>query len=317
MLDLVSTESWLQSAFRNDVLRGLSRARKTIPCRWLYDERGSEIFERITLLDEYYPTRIETALLRDNAEEIATFISRTVALLEYGAGSGMKTEILLAAASPAVYVPIDICGSFLSETAARLQRLFPRIETRPVVADFMAEFTLPAAVSRRGARTAFFPGSTIGNLSEVQAGGLLRRMRSHAGPFGCAIIGVDLRKDVQTLLRAYDDSQGVTAAFNLNLLERMNRELAADFDVGEFMHEARWNEGGSAIEMHLVSRVDQDVAIGQRLFSFRAGETLHTESSRKYDAAGFTKLAQANGWEVARIWQDDLQAFAIFGLRAR
>jgi L-histidine Nalpha-methyltransferase len=316
MLDLVSTETWLQTAFRNDVLRGLSRIRKSIPCRWLYDERGSEIFERITLLDEYYPTRIETALLRDNAEDIAAFTSRTVALLEYGAGSGTKTEILLAAASPALYVPIDICGSFLTETTARLRWLFPHIETRPMVADFMTEFTLPAAVFHRGARTAFFPGSTIGNLSEVQAGALLRRMRSHAGPFGCAIIGVDLSKDVETLLRAYDDSEGVTAAFNLNLLERMNRELDADFDLDSFEHEARWNEADTAVEMHLVSRLDQDVAVGNQLFTFRGGESVHTESSRKYDIAGFTALVQINGWRVARIWQDAGKAFAIFGLTA-
>ena len=316
MLNLVSAETLLQTAFQEDVLRGLSRARKSIPCRWLYDERGSELFEKITLLDEYYPTRTETMILRDNAEEMATFTAQTAALIEFGAGSGIKTEILLAAMSPALYVPIDICGSFLNETAERLRRLFPEVDTRPIVADFVEEFTLPAAVFHRGAKTAFFPGSTIGNLSVLQAGALLRRMRLHAGPFGCAIIGVDLKKEVKRLLRAYDDSEGITAAFNLNLLERMNRELAADFDADLFRHESRWNEAESAVEMHLVSRAEQSVSIGQRLFTFEVGETIHTESSRKYDVPGFATLVQANGWRVGRVWQDPDRAFAVFGLAA-
>jgi L-histidine N-alpha-methyltransferase len=316
MLNPVSEDTRFHSAFQTDVIRGLSRARKCIPCRWLYDEKGSDLFEQITQLPEYYPTRVETSLLREHAQDIAGFASRTMALLEYGAGSGVKTEILLAATSPAVYVPIDICGSYLAETATRLRRLFPDVEMRPIVADFAEDFTLPAAVTRRGNRTAFFPGSTIGNLAGPQSGALLRRMRAHTGPFGSAIIGVDLKKDVDTLLRAYDDSRGVTAAFNLNLLERMNRELGADFDVDEFIHEARWNDVESAIEMHLVSRVDQDVAIGRRLFTFRAGESLHTESSRKYDAAGFIGLAEAHGWRVVRTWQDAERTFAIFGLAA-
>lgn len=312
----VEVENALQPAFRSDVLRGLARAEKSLPCRWLYDERGSELFERITRLSEYYPTRVETGLLRDHAQDIAAFTSRTVALLEYGAGSATKTEILLAAMLPALYVPIDICGDFLGATVARLSRLFPRIETRPVVADFVQDFTLPAAVFHRGARTAFFPGSTIGNLAASQAAALLRRMRWHAGPFGCAIIGVDLKKDVRTLLRAYDDAQGVTAAFNLNLLERANRELDADFDPDFFTHEARWNANESAVEMHLVSRVAHDVAVGNRLFSFRAGESIHTESCRKYDVVEFRGLAQSNGWQVARLWQDADATFAIFGLKA-
>jgi len=316
MLNPVSTDAQFQDAFRSDVIRGLCRSRKSIPCRWLYDARGSEIFEKITALPEYYPTRVETGLLREHAQDIAVFTSRTVALLEYGAGSGIKTEILLAATLPALYVPIDICGSFLRETAARLERLFPGVETRPVIADFVEDFTLPPAVFHRGARTAFFPGSTIGNLTECQAGALLRRMRSHAGPFGCAVIGVDLKKDVTTLLRAYDDSQGVTAAFNLNLLERINRELAADFDADFFAHAALWNETESAVEMHLVCRVDHDVAVGNRLFTFRAGESIHTESCRKYDVAGFSALVQANGWQMARVWQDPGETFAIFGLKA-
>jgi dimethylhistidine N-methyltransferase len=316
MLDLARPETRLQTAFQDDVLRGLAKARKSIPCRWLYDERGSEIFERITLLEEYYPARVETEILRENAEEIAAFASGTVALLEYGAGSGVKTEILLAAISPAMYVPIDICGSFLDQTAARLARMFPNVDTRPIIADFDESFALPAAVFYRIDKTAFFPGSTIGNLSALQATRFLRRMRSHTGSTGRAIIGVDLKKDLGRIARAYDDSQGVTAAFNLNLLERMNRELAADFDIDEFVHEARWNETESAVEMHLASRVDQDVAIGNRLFTFRAQETIHTESSRKYDTAGFTTLAQLNGWRVAHTWQDPARDFAVFGLIA-
>lgn len=316
MLNVVSIESRLQGAFYDDVILGLARLRKSIPCRWLYDERGSDIFEKITLLDEYYPTRTETSILRENAVDIARFIAHTVALMEFGAGSGIKTEILLAASSPLLYVPIDICGNFLNETANRIRRLFPWIETRPIVADFTEEFTLPSAVMHRGARTVFFPGSTIGNLTVPQAGALLRSMRIHAGPFGRAIIGVDLKKDLKTLLRAYDDSQGITAAFNLNLLKRMNSELAADFEVDQFAHEARWNANESAVEMHLVSRGNQEVAIGDRHFRFRIGETIHTESSRKYDVDGFTHIVRSNGWDVSHVWQDPDRLFSVFGLVA-
>ncbi len=316
MLYPLSNQTSLYNAFHDDVIRGLSAIRKSVPCRWLYDERGSELFEQITMLDDYYPSRIETAILRENAHDIAKFISHTVAVIEYGAGSGIKTEIFLRATSPSLYVPVDICGDYVAQTADRLARLFPAVEIRPLVADFGRTFTLPPGVVSRGDKTAFFPGSTIGNLTSLQAGALLRRMRFHTGASGRAIIGVDLTKDVRRLLRAYDDSEGVTAAFNLNFLERMNRELSATFNVDQFTHAARWNDKASAVEMHLVSRMRQDVAIGNRFFAFRRGETIHTESSRKYDVAAFRALARVNGWRVAAIWQDAQRDFAVFGLAA-
>ena len=316
MPDPLSTQTSLQNAFNDDVIRGLCAARKTIPCRWLYDERGSELFEQITMLDDYYPARVETAILRENVDEIAEFTSHTVAIVEYGTGSGMKTEILLGAAAPSLYVPVDICGDYLARTADRIRKGFPEVEIRPLVAGFARAFALPRDLMNRGDKTAFFPGSTIGNLTSLEAGVLLRRMRIHTGASGRAIIGVDLKKDVPRMLRAYADSEGVTAAFNLNLLDRINRELSATFNVAQFVHAARWNEATSAVEMHLVSRIRQDVAIGTKFFTFQAGETIHTESSRKYEISAFRALARVSGWRVKAIWQDPQREFALFGLAA-
>jgi L-histidine N-alpha-methyltransferase len=303
------------SAFELDVLSGLSGLQKTLPCRWLYDNLGSELFEAITRVPEYYPTRTETAILQTHIQAIADFAGSNVTLVEYGAGAGIKTETLIAGLqSLCCYVPVDIAGEFIEETASRIRDKFPRLSVRPVIADFMTDFSLPAELS--GAhRVAFFPGSTIGNLSSKQTGEFLTRMRDHVGPEGAAIIGFDLKKDVETMIAAYDDKAGVTSKFNLNLLTRINRELEGNFELSRFKHSARWNEEESAMEMHIVSLEEQIVTVGIFNFHFRARETIHTESSRKYDVEGFSALAHAKGWKMDRIWCDDDHKFGIAGMR--
>ena len=316
MLDIASQQTRQLEDFRADVVSGLSRLQKTLPSRWLYDDRGCEIFEAITQLDEYYPTRTETAILRENAREIAEFCGERAVLLEYGPGAAIKTEILIAALDrPRLYVPIDIAGDFLDETVARLRRRFPALETLPVVADFTRDFDIPRSAPR-ARRSAFFPGSTIGNLDAQETRLFLRRVRRHVGWSGTAIIGVDLKKDVAALLAAYDDRQGVTATFNLNLLTRINRELGGDFSLDRFAHQARWNEAESAVEMHLVSLGEQVVTVDGRAFAFLAGETIHTESSRKYDVSSFMKVVRSGSWRVSAIWSDPGRRFALFGLDA-
>jgi dimethylhistidine N-methyltransferase len=316
MLDLVESKLGQREAFRADVLAGLSQRQKTLPSRWLYDQRGSELFEEITGLDEYYLTRTETAILRRHAEEMAALCGDGVVVLEYGAGAAIKSEILLDALhAPRLYAPIDIAADFLAGTIERFRDRFPGLPTRPVIADFTVEFEIPADIPD-GPRVAFFPGSTLGNLGPSDAAALLRRMREHVGGRGKAIIGVDLRKDVETLIAAYDDRLGVTAAFNLNLLSRINRELEGGFVIDAFAHEARWNERESAIEMHLVSRKAQVVSAAGRSFAFARGETIHTESCRKFDIGGFAEAASRSGWRVARVWSDPARRFAVFGLDA-
>ena len=316
MLDIVESKLGQREAFRADVLEGLARRQKTIPARWLYDQRGSELFEEITRLDEYYLTRTETGILRRRAGEMAALLGEGVTLLEYGAGSAIKTEILLdAVRAPRLYAPIDIAADFLAQTMARIRDRFRELPTRPIIADFTADFDIPADVPKE-ARAAFFPGSTIGNLGRRDAAALLKRMRRHVGERGNAIIGVDLRKDIRTLIAAYDDRRGVTAEFNLNLLRRINRELDGRIDVSAFAHEARWNERESAIEMHLVSLEPQIVSIAGVSFAFGEGETIHTESCRKFEVAGFSEAAQRCGWRVEKIWTDPARLFAVVGLSA-
>ncbi len=232
-------------------LRGLSKRRKSLPCRWLYDERGSELFEQITQLEEYYPTRVETGILRANAAEMAGFVGKGATLIEYGAGAGIKTEILIAALqAPRLYVPVDISGDYLDQAVISLRHRFPDIGIWPIVADFTGDFDIPAAIPLKG-RSAFFPGSTIGNLDHGETVSFLRRIHRHVGAKGTAVIGADLTKDIRVLRAAYNDRQGVTAAFNTNLLTRINRELDGDFRVDRFAHEARWNSmkfrGGDAL----------------------------------------------------------------------
>jgi dimethylhistidine N-methyltransferase len=314
MLDVIFDRNRQSEAFRNDVLTGLALRQKTLPSRWLYDHRGSELFELITALDEYYLTRTETAIMRASAPELADFCGERAIVLEYGAGAGIKTEILVdALRAPRLYVPIDIAEDFLNHTVTRFRRRFPNLLTKSIVADFTAEFDLPSWVPS-GRRVVFFPGSTIGNLNVAEVAAFLQRIRRHVGAEGRAIIGVDMKKSLDVLIPAYDDAAGITASFNLNLLRRINRELDGNFALGSFEHSARWNEAESAIEMHLVSTVSQTVCVSARRFHFEAGETIHTESSRKYDLEGFDALACQNGWRATRRWIDADGMFSIYGL---
>jgi dimethylhistidine N-methyltransferase len=314
MLDTATYRLSQPQLFRQDVLAGLSKRRKTLPCRWLYDERGSELFEEITRLEEYYPTRIETGILRGNAEEIAAFIGKGATLIEYGAGAGIKTEIVIAALqTPRLYVPVDISADFLDQAVISMRHRFPRIGIWPIVADFTGDFEIPAGIPLKG-RSAFFPGSTIGNLDHAETVSFLRRIHRHLGAKGTAVIGVDLTKDLKLLRAAYNDREGVTAAFNSNLLTRINRELDGDLRLDRFAHEARWNSMNSAIEMHLVSLEDQTAVIDGQMFQFAAGETIHTETSRKYDVRSFSALVESAGWYIEEMWTDPRQCFGMFGL---
>ena len=300
--------------FSGDVLSGLAQSPKRLPSRWLYDDHGSKLFEEITQLDEYYLTRTETGILRQFSREIAGFCGGNVTLLEYGAGAGLKTELLIEALHrPAFYVPIDIAGDFLKHTVARFERRFPELTTRPITADFTSDFAMPDWIPS-ARRVAFFPGSTIGNLDAGEVAKFLHGIRSHVGAGGRALIGVDLCEAPAVLIPAYNDAAGVTARFNRNLLTRINRELGGNFDIERFQHSVRWNQAEAAIEMHLLSTVDQSVTVSGRTFEFSAGETIHTESSRKYSIADFTKLAGQQGWRVDRVWTDDKQLVGVFGL---
>jgi dimethylhistidine N-methyltransferase len=304
----------VENEFARDVVAGLSADVKTLPSRWLYDERGSALFEEITKLEEYYLTRAETSILRERQGDIADFIGSGAILIEYGTGAGVKTELVLAGlCDPRGYVPIDIADAFLAETSKRIASRFPSLCVRPIERNFLDVFEVSFDGSA-GARTGFFPGSTMGNLNTIEAQTLLTQMGRHLGDDGRAIIGVDLQKNVDTLLRAYDDTAGVTAAFNLNLLKRINTELGGDFRLEQFKHVARWNEIEKAVEMHLVSLCDQHVTLCEQTFLFRTSETIHTESSRKYTVERFERLARSGGWRVAEAWQDADALFGLFGL---
>lgn len=295
-------------AFRKDVLAGLAEPQKAIPARWFYDYRGSQLFEQITALPEYNVSRVETALLERHGPEIAQLSGNGRALVEFGSGSSAKTRLLLRELRPWAYVPIDISGSFLRQACAELAPDFPATEILPVEANFMEPVPLPIPDAEM---LGFFPGSTIGNLTPAGAAGLLRSMRATLGERSHLVIGFDCVKGIGEMVAAYDDAQGVTARFNLNVLERINRELEADVPVQGFRHVARWNPVWSRIEMHLEAREDLDFAICGQRFSLRAGETIHTENSHKYTADKAELLLQTGGWTPIRQWQDDRRAFLI------
>jgi len=297
-------------AFRADVLTGLAERQKAIPARWFYDRTGSELFEQITVLPEYYPTRTETALLAAHGAEFARLTGPGRVVVEFGSGSSVKTPLLLRAIDPAAYVPLDISGDFLRASAAELALHFPDLPILPIEANFMNPVRMPASV-RAMDMLGFFPGSTIGNLVPESAIDLLRSMRDTLGDCGQLLIGFDRVKDTGRLVRAYDDAQGVTAAFNLNLLDRINRELRADIPVGNFRHVARWNAQWSRIEMHLEAQGDMTFEIADRLFFMRAGETIHTENSHKYTPDQARLLLQSSGWTPLTQWTDEDQNFLI------
>ncbi|MEQ8281326.1 MAG: L-histidine N(alpha)-methyltransferase [Parvibaculum sp.] len=305
--------------FRDGVIEGLSAPAKTLPCKFLYDDRGSHLFDEICEQPEYYPTRTETGILKRHARDIARTLGPEVRLVEFGSGAGIKIRLLLRALeSPAVCLPVDISREHLLAASAALARDFPHIRIAPVCADYTAHFELPElpGVTYRST-AAFFPGSTIGNFTRAEAVEFLDGTRELLGSGATMIVGVDLIKNEDTLRAAYDDAAGVTAAFNLNLLRRINRDLGGSFDLSRFRHEARWNTELSRIEMHLVSLREQDVVVGRRSFPFRAGETIHTENSHKYSLEGFRDLAAEAGYETIDVWTDESRLFSVHALRAQ
>ncbi|MFA6219261.1 MAG: L-histidine N(alpha)-methyltransferase [Erythrobacter sp.] len=312
-------EDGVDRAFRADVLKGLRQPQKAIPARWFYDEAGSQLFEAITALDEYYPTRAETEILRARGAEFAGLIGAGRAVIEFGSGSSVKTPLLLECIAPSAYVPLDISGDFLRESAGALAAKFPGLPVHPVEADFMRRVALPTAVADL-AKLGFFPGSTIGNMVPRTAVDLLRSMRAtmgaDEGECPMLLIGMDLVKDRAVLEAAYDDARGVTAAFNRNVIARINRELGGTLPLDAFEHVARWNDDFARIEMHLrASRAIGFEVSGYR-FSMEAGETIHTENSHKFTRRSANMLLQAGGWTPLERWLDGEQRFSLILARA-
>ena len=312
-------EEGVDKAFRKDVLAGLGQAPKAIPARWFYDEEGSRLFERITQVGEYYPTRAETEILGSRGGDFAELIGPGRAVVEFGSGSSVKTPLLLEAIDPAAYVPLDISGDFLRESAAALGAKFPGLPVHPVEADFMRRVSLPDAVAALP-KLGFFPGSTIGNMVPRTAVDLLRSMRATLGADEGAspllLIGMDLVKDSGVLESAYDDAEGVTAAFNMNLLTRINRELAGTIPADAFAHEARWNDDLARIEMHLVAKRDVAFEVSGERLTMQRGETIHTENSHKFTPRTASLLLLAGGWTPLERWTDAKDQFSVLLARA-
>jgi len=316
MRELLSERFALDDEFASAVIGGLSRPQKTLPCRFFYDARGSELFEEITRLPEYYPTRTETTILAAHAQQMVERLPPAGVLLEFGSGSSLKTELLLdQLAHLTAYVMIDVSQTALLGAQARLARQRPALDVRAIVGDFSRPIVLPEDLRARP-KMGFFPGSTIGNLTPSEATRLLRVFRAALAPAGHLIIGADLKKDARRLVLAYNDAAGVTAAFNLNLLARINRELGGDFDLAAFRHEAIYNPRHGRIEMHLVSLRQQSVTIRGQRFSFGQGETIHTENSYKYSIEQFRELARSAEWLPRRVWTDAAHMFSVHELVA-
>ena len=311
LLRIVTTdEEGADIAFRRDVLEGLAQSPKAIPARWFYDFAGSQLFEEITRLPEYYPTRTEIALLETHGREMAALAGLGRVVVEFGSGSSTKTPLLLAEAAPAAYVPIDISGEFLRQSAEELGARFAALPVVPIEADFMTPIALPKRFAGQPA-LGFFPGSTIGNLVPSTAVDCLRAMRETLGGEGRLLIGFDRVKAIATLVAAYDDAAGVTARFNLNLLHRINRELGGDIPVEAFAHEVRWNAQWNRIEMHLRARGAVSFSVNGERFALAEGETIHTENSHKYTPEAARLLLLAAGWEVLHGWTDPGDAFLV------
>ena len=304
------------TGLRADVLAGLAARPRAIPARWFYDRRGSELFEQITGLPEYYPTRTERGILADRAGEIAALVGAGRAVVEFGSGSSAKTPLLLGAVAPSAYVPIDISGDFLRASSATLADAFPGLPVLPLEGDFLHPLALPATIGE-APRLGFFPGSTIGNMGAGAAVDLLRSMAGTLGPRAMLLIGIDRIKAEDVLVPAYDDAAGVTAAFNLNLLHRINRELDGDIPVDAFCHRAVWNDDAARIEMHLEATRDTAFAVAGQRFAIAAGETIHTENSHKYGERSARLLLRAGGWTPLAEWTDAAGLFALILAEAR
>ncbi|MFA6115274.1 MAG: L-histidine N(alpha)-methyltransferase [Sphingomonas sp.] len=303
-------EDGIDLAFRAEVLQGLSEAQKAIPARWFYDMPGSELFEEITRLPEYYPSRVEARLLETHAGEIAELTGPGRVVVEFGSGSSVKTPLLLRAAAASAYVPLDISGEFLRQASRTLAVDFPQLAIIPIEANFMRPVRLPGSVPD-AARLGFFPGSTIGNMVPHTAVDLLRSMRETLSGGSQLLIGIDRHKEVDRLIAAYDDRQGVTARFNLNLLQRINRELGGDIPSDRFRHVARWNAEWSRIEMHLEATDDLVFSVSGQSIRMAEGETIHTENSHKYTPDQARLLLQASGWTPIRLWSDPADDFML------
>ena len=297
-------------AFGAAVIAGLTQTPRVIPARYFYDAAGSELFEQITDLPEYYPTRTEIGLLTTHAPEIASVVGPGRAVVEFGSGSSAKTPLLLRAVAPAAYVPIDISADFLAQSAAALAADFPGLAVRPVAGDFTHPLTLPASIAALP-KLGFFPGSTLGNAAPAAAVDLLRSFAATLGDGAWLVIGLDLRKDRHILEAAYDDKAGVTAAFNLNLLTRINRELGGTVDLSAFRHRARWNGDAGRIEMHLEAVRDTRFNVLGQGFELAAGETIHTENSYKWTFDEARILARAAGWVPVSGWLDPKSMFGL------
>lgn len=297
--------------FRADVLHGLRAPKKELPCKYFYDEAGSALFEQITELEEYYPTRTELGIMERHAAEMAKMLGPRCLLIEYGSGSSLKTRHLLdRMRHPAGYVPIDVSGEYLRRSAQALGDEYPHIDVLPLCADFTRPLILPACPTT-ARRVVYFPGSTLGNFTPEAALALLRQTAGLCGRGGGLLLGIDLRKDPRVIEAAYNDHGGVTAAFNRNILVRINRELGADFDIEQFAHRAFYNAPQGRIEMHLVSRREQVVRVGGVSFYFAVGESIHTENSHKYSLPVLTELAETAGFAVERVWTDERQYFSV------
>jgi len=312
----VTDQSVFKDSFLSDVLDGLRQPQKEIFSKYLYDRRGSELFERITELDEYYPTRTEIGIMRTFQEEIDDALGPRAFVVEYGSGSSTKTRLLLdRLVDPVGYVPIDISDEHLIDSARSIAQDYPHIEVLPLIADYTARMQLPRPTRKPDRVVVYFPGSTIGNFDVDQARDFLGHVAEVCGKGGGLLIGVDLVKDVGVLERAYDDTEGVTAEFNLNLLKRINRELGADFNLDAFEHTAPWNESMQRIEMHLRSLRAQVVQIGGQRFEFDQDETIHTENSHKFTIGGFADLARP-WFRQVHVWTDEREYFSLQYLTA-
>ena len=304
-------QSLPQKQMLNDVLHGLSQPQKMLPSKYFYDERGSELFEEITGLPEYYPTRTEKKILNSNIDEIVSYIGQKSVLIEPGSGSSSKTRLLLDHTKDlAAYVPVEISEDYLMETVQNLKQEYPGLLIKPVCADYTAPFQIPKIDCEFNSFVIFYPGSTIGNFEPSKAKEFLKVMASLLNNRGHMLIGVDLKKDKNVLEAAYNDAEGVTAEFNKNMLVRLNRELDTDFDVSQFRHQAFWNEAEGRIEMHLISEARQEVKVDGQIFKFEKNESIHTENSYKYTINEFKELFD-HWFEVEKIWTDDKNWFSL------
>jgi dimethylhistidine N-methyltransferase len=306
------------SDFAADVVAGLSSNPRTLPCKYFYDERGAALFQKICELPEYYITRTEIDILDRNRAEIASQLGPNIQLIGLGTGAGTKTRILIEAlTNPAVYVPVDISEKQLRESTTLFQKIFPELEILPICADYLQPVVLPQARRKAARNIVYFPGSTIGNFGPDEAIEFLRRVANVCQENGGLLLGVDLKKDAGVIEAAYNDSAGVTARFNLNLLERVNRDLGADFDIDQWQHRAIYNSNAGRIEMYLISEVDQFVHVAEHKFHFRRAEKITTEYSYKYAPEEFALLAGKAGFEFAHMWSDDARLFGVFYFTCR